>query len=473
MSTMLEPASPASASRVPRDIDAERRVLGIMIKYPALIDSVIDRLRPDHFFEPEHRAIFSVIFDIYASGGRVSYTQVYNRLRKEGEVAAPDEALIRLTQAFASEAELEPSCDVLIEKAAKRRILFAAQEIQRMILADEIENLDECAAKAQQLIFDATSEASAEGEIKDLMTVLNKCYMRLLERREGHKPSGLPVRFPAIDVMTTGFKNGDLIILAARPSMGKTSLALNFAVNVAKPPRSTPVLIFSLEMDDVQIGDRFVMSEFFKFRRPDGSYEISSMDYATRLNDQQFAKTQSIFNELYELPIFIIDKRGMTVTDIRAKARKVKAQHPNLGLIIIDYLQLIKPPSGSNKNWALVVGDIVREIRDLAGELDLPIILLSQLNRGVESRDNKKPVMSDLRDSGNIEEFADVVMFLYREDYYYPDKARENGTEGQVEVIFAKQRKGPTGSAHLRFIKEFTRFIEETDRVEAPASRVP
>ncbi|HLS91422.1 MAG TPA: DnaB-like helicase C-terminal domain-containing protein, partial [Limnochordia bacterium] len=357
---------------------------------------------------------------------------------------------------------------VLIEKQAKRRILRAAQEIQQMILTESEQTLDDYIARAQQLIFEATSAAQEQDEIKDLMTVLNKCYLKLVERREGKKPSGLPVRFPAIDVMTTGFKNKDLIILAARPSMGKTSLALNFAVNVARPPRSTPVLIFSLEMDDEQIGDRIVMSEFFRFRRPDGGYEITPMDYSTKLNERQFELAQSIFNEMYDLPIFVIDKRGMTVNDIRAKARKVKAEHPNLSLIIIDYLQLIKPPAGSNKNWALVVGDIVREIRDLAGELDLPIILLSQLNRSVESRDNKKPVMSDLRDSGNIEEFADVVMFLYREDYYYPELAKEKGTEGLVEVIFAKQRKGPTGIAKLRFIKEFTRFIEETDRPDAP-----
>src|SRR5690606_17735889 len=314
--------------------------------------------------------------------------------------------------------------------------------------------------------FEATNVAQDSDEIKDLMTVLNKCYLRLVERREGRKPYGLPVRFPAIDVMTTGFKNKDLIILAARPSMGKTSLALNFAVNVAK--RGLPVLIFSLEMDDEQIGDRIVMSEFIRFRRPDGSFEITPMDYSTRLNDEQFEKAQSIYNEMYDLPIFIIDKRGLSVVDIRAKARKVKAEHPNLALIIIDYLQLIKPPPNVNKNWALVVGDIVRELRDLAGELDLPIILLSQLNRSVEQRENKRPVMSDLRDSGNIEEFADVVMFLYREDYYYPEQAKENGTEGQVEVIFAKQRKGPTGSAKLRFIKEFTRVVEETDRTDLP-----
>src|SRR5690606_16060975 len=463
MSTMVDSQE---KPLVPCDIDAERRVLGILIKHPHLIDSVIDRLSPSHFFEPQHRIIFEAIYDIYSKGGRISYTQVYNQLRKSGALPAPDEALIRLTEAYASEVELLPSVESLVEKEAKRRILRAAQEIQKMILEETEEKLDDYVSKAQQLIFEATNLAQDSDEIKDLMTVLNKCYVRLVERREGKKPYGLPVRFPAIDVMTTGFKNRDLIILAARPSMGKTSLALNFAVNVAK--RGLGVLIFSLEMDDEQIGDRIVMSEFFRFRRPDGGYEITPMDYSTKLNERQFELAQSIFNEMYDLPIFVIDKRGMTVNDIRAKARKVKAEHPNLSLIIIDYLQLIKPPAGSNKNWALVVGDIVREIRDLAGELDLPIILLSQLNRSVESRDNKKPVMSDLRDSGNIEEFADVVMFLYREDYYYPELAKEKGTEGLVEVIFAKQRKGPTGIAKLRFIKEFTRFIEETDRPDAP-----
>lgn len=463
MSTIAERAP---GTIIPSDIEAERRVLGILIKNPTRIDSVIDRLRPEHFYEPEHRIVYQAIYDLYTQGGRISYTQVYGRLRREGQLPAPDRVLINLTEAFAGEFELGPSTEVLVEKEAKRRILLAAQEIQNMILGETEEKLDDYIARAQQLIFEATSAAQEKDEIKDLMTVLNKCYLKLVERREGKKPSGLPVRFPAIDVMTTGLKNKDLIILAARPSMGKTSLALNFAMNVARPPRSIPVLIFSLEMDDEQIGDRFVISELFKFRSPDGRYEVSSMDYATRLNDDQFQKTQSIFNDLYELPIHIIDQRGMTVSDIRAKARKVKAEHPALGLIIIDYLQLVKPPTGFNKSWALVVGDIVRELRDLAGELDLPIILLSQLNRGVETRDNKKPVMSDLRDSGNIEEFADVVMFLYREDYYYPEQAKENGTEGQVEVIFAKQRKGPTGSAHLRFLKEFTKFVEESERAD-------
>lgn len=462
MSTTLNPELQRT---ILADLDAERRVLGILIKHPHLVDQVIDQLTPAHFYDDAHRQIFSAIFDIYAQGGRISYTQLFRRLRKEGRLDEPDKILIELTEAFASEFELEPSCRLLIEKGAKRRILQAAMEIQRMIVSESEESLDDYISKAQQLIFEATSETSSSDEIKDLMSVLNKCYLALLERREGKKPSGLPVRFPAVDVMTTGFKAKDLIILAARPSMGKTSLALNFAVNVAK--RGLPVLIFSLEMDDEQIGDRIVVSEFIRFPKPGGGFELSSMDYATRMTDEQFAKAESIFNDLYALPIHIIDKRGLSVLDIRAKARKVKAAHPNLSLIIIDYLQLIKPPPSGSRNWALVVGDIVREVRDLAGELDLPIILLSQLNRGVEQRDNKRPVMSDLRDSGNIEEFADVVMFLYRDDYYYPEKAKEQGTEGEVELIFAKQRKGPTGVAKLRFIREFTRFVELSDRMEA------
>lgn len=465
MSTMSKVGGPATGF-VPGDIDAERRLLGILIKHPDRVDAAVERLTPEHFVERTHQRIFQAILDLYTQSGRLSYTQVYNRLRKEGAVPNLEQTLLEVTEAFISPAEFEPSLDAIVDKRAKRAILQAAEEIQRMILLETEENISGYQSKAQELIFQATSR-STEEDIKDLMSVLNKCYMRLVERREGKRLYGLPVRFPAIDAMTTGFKNKDLIILAARPSMGKTSLALNFAINVAKPPKRIPVLIFSLEMDDEQIGDRFVVSELFRFRHPDGRPQVSSLDYSTRLNDDQFAQTQTIFNELYDLPIYVSDRRGLTSTEIRAKARKVKAEHPELGLIIIDYLQLIKPSTTSNnKSYTLLVGEIVRELRDLAGELDLPIILLSQLNRGVEQRENKKPVMSDLRDSGNIEEFADVVMFLYREDYYFPDKARENGTEGYTEVIFAKQRKGPTGSCHVRFAKEFTKFIEESVRQE-------
>lgn len=452
----------AEARRHPglADVDAERRVIGILLKHPHTVDTVMHRLSPDHFFDPIHRQMFEAILDLYDQGGRISYTQVYNRLR--GVAGVPwNDALMAVTESFVSELELGPSVESLNERVARRRILQAVEEIQQMVLLEHTEPIERIQARAQELIFAATSKTDAGDDIKDLMDVLRKCFLELLERREGRRPSGLLVKYPSIDTVTTGFKRGDLIILAARPSMGKTSLALNWAVNVAKSRERTPVLIFSLEMDDVQIGDRFVISELFRFKQENGQAEVTAREYQTRMDDDKFARTESIFNELYNLPIKIVDRRGMTVSEIRAQARKVKAEEPNLGLIIIDYLQLIKPPANATKNWALVVGDIVRELRDLAGELDVPIILLSQLNRSVESRDNKRPVMSDLRDSGNIEEFADVVIFLYREDYYYPERARENGTEGLVDVIFAKQRKGPTGSVQLRFYKEYTKFVDE------------
>lgn len=441
------------------DVDAERRVIGILLKHPHTIDTVMHRLSPEHFFDPVHRQVYEAILELYNQGGRISYTQVYNRLRGQGGVPW-NEVLIKITESFVSEMELVPSVDSLNERVARRRILQAIEEIQQLVLLEQTEPIERIQARAQEIIFAATSQKDAGDDIKDLMDVLKKCYVELLDRREGRRPSGLLVKYPSIDTVTTGFKKGDLIILAARPSMGKTSLVLNWAVNVAKSRERTPVLIFSLEMDDVQIGDRFVISELFRYKQ-EGQAAVTSREYHTRMDDEKFARTQSIFNELYNLPVKIVDRRGMTVSEIRAQARKVKAEEPNLGLIIIDYLQLIKPPANATKSWALIVGDIVRELRDLAGELDLPIILLSQLNRSVENRDNKRPVMSDLRDSGNIEEFADVVIFLYRDDYYYPERARENGTEGLVDIIFAKQRKGPTGSVQLRFYKEYTKFVDE------------
>ncbi|HHW73077.1 MAG TPA: replicative DNA helicase [Firmicutes bacterium] len=454
---------------LPVDISAERQVLGILIKHPSQVDEVVDRLRPAHFADLGHRRIYEIILDLYHKQGRISYTQVYNRLVADG-VESPADLLIALTESFVSLSELGPCVESLIRQEGLRRIIKACDSIKTLALDPSSEDLAALQARAQELIFDATqSNGGPENEVKNLLEVLSTCYLNLLRRREGLEDAyGLSVRFPSIDGMTTGFKKKDLIILAARPSMGKTALLLNMVTNVAK--RGIPVLVFSLEMDAEQLGDRIVLSELFTYRQ-NGQPMVTSHEYQTKLSDEQFQLTQKVFNDLYSLPISIVDKRGLTVAEIRAKARRCKAENPELGLIVIDYLQLIKPPIQSNRSWSLIVGEMVRELRDLAGELDVPLILCSQLNRGVESRENKRPMMSDLRDSGNIEEFADVVMFLYRDDYYYPEVAREKGTEGLAEVIFAKQRKGATGVVQLRFVKEYTRFIEETKREVSHAAR--
>lgn len=440
------------------DLDIERQVIGILIRHPERIDHVIDKIKPVHFFDSQNRKVYQIILDLYNKQGKISYTRIYFELRKDSKID-PEEILTGYLDSFASVNDLEPAIEVLRHKEGVRRLLESAEQIKALVNQYPDGDLEKVQAKAQELIFSATQNTEAEEDAKSLLEVLNKCYIRLVERRQGVEDVyGLSVRFPSIDGMTTGFKKKDLIILAARPSMGKTALAMNMAVNVAK--RNIPVLIFSLEMDDEQIGDRIVLGEFFRYKQ-EGDFEITSSEYQTKLSDQQFLRAQQVFNELYQLPITIVDKRGLTCAEIRAKARKIKAMTPDLGLIVIDYLQLIKPPEHGQRSWALLIGEIVRELRDLAGELDVPIILLSQLNRGVESRENKRPLMSDLRDSGNIEEFADIVMFLYREDYYYPEQAKQNGTEGVVEVIFAKQRRGPTGTVKLRFIREYTRFIDE------------
>ncbi|MGE5553887.1 MAG: replicative DNA helicase [Betaproteobacteria bacterium] len=452
----------AVTNAVPCDLEGERRILGILIRHPKSVDSCIDRLRDHHFYDAAHRIIFRVIQRLYQESGRISYTQVYNVLTRENLLPNPKEILLALTESFVSRAELEPSVESVLETHARRRLLEAAQTLEEMIYRESDLSTAALQARAQELIFAATRTEEGVDDVKPLGEVLLRVHARLEERKEGKLDSfGLPVMYQPIDGITAGFKKKDLIILAGRPSMGKTSLALNMAVNVAR--RKKPVLIFSLEMDDEQIGDRLVLGECFRLRKPNGEYEVTAQDYAVpvKLADEQFEKIGSIFNDLYSLPIYLVDKRGLSVSDIKAKARKVAAELGNegrsLALIIIDYLQLIQPPVETNKNWALVVGEIVREIRDLAGELDLPIILLSQLNRSVEQRPDRRPQLSDLRDSGNIEEFADVVMFIYRREYYFRD---EPDARGKAEVIVAKNRKGPTATATLTFVPEFTRFVD-------------
>lgn len=464
--------SPAGLSSLPGEVEAERRILGILLKHPEQVDTVLESITAEHFVDPVLREIFSIITQLYLSGQRISFTQVYAKLRQAGLVSEPETLLSGLTDSFTSLGELLPSLEILLECHARRRLLEAAHALQRLALEGTGVSADQpgvmpgtsialLQARAQALVMEATSvRGSTQEDVYDLLTVLNRCYARLMERFEGKEGAyGLSVRYPSVDLMTTGFKKKDLIVLAARPSMGKTSLALNFALNVAR--RRIPVLLFSLEMDAEQIGDRLVVSELFRFRGEAGDHLVTAADYNGKLSTEQLDVVRQAFNELYPLPIYIVDRRGLTVAEIRAKARKVKAQHPDLGLIIVDYLQLIRAPQVPGRTWAMQVGDIVRELRELAGELDVPLILLSQLNRGVESREDKRPLLSDLRDSGNIEEFADVVIMLYRDDYYHPERAREEGTEGQVEVIFAKQRRGRTGKAMLRWIPEFTRFIDE------------
>ena len=380
-----------AASKLPvevsQDSEIEQRILGILIKHPHKMDTALDKLRDYHFSNPTHRTIFKALLDLYTKQGRVSFVRLYEKIRREKLLADPETALVALTESVVTGRELEPCIEILREDYAKRKILQATEEIERMILNEEEETPEKYQARAQELIFAATQTENSEEEPKELLDVLSRCYTNLVERKEGKVPYGLSVRFPSIDMLTTGFKKKDLIILAGRPSMGKTSLALNFALNVAK--RHIPVLIFSLEMDDEQIGDRLVLSELFHYRDRDGNFLISSSQYATKLTDEQLEVTQKVYSELFELPIQIVDQRGLTSLDIRAKARKVKAACPNLGLVVIDYcsssglLKRTRTKAGP-AGWRHCQGAEGFGRRDRRAHHS-PL----QLNRGVESRKTK------------------------------------------------------------------------------------
>lgn len=421
--------------------EVEMRVIGILVKYPDAIDEITGKIYPAFFTVPEAKAAFEALQELHQEQ-KVSLTWLFAKLR--GKVKDSERFLNACIESFISKAELEPCIEQLTELYNRRKLMQAALDIEKLALDGNQGYL----SQAQQIIFSATKEGDND-EIKSWFDLLSEAMTQAILRGQGEADKGLSTGFAIMDKYLHGFRKGDLIILAARPSMGKTSLALNFAVNAAR--RDVPVLIFSLEMAAVDIADRVVSAWA----------SIPGDIIAEGISGEAEDKYSQAAMELQKLPIEIRDKRGVTPSEIAAQARQYKAVKPELGLIVVDYLQLIRPDNDNGrKSHALLVGEIVRQLRELAGELEIPIILLSQLNRGVESRENKRPMMSDLRDSGNIEEFADVVMFIYREDYYNPEKARELGIVGMAEVIIAKQRKGRTGSLLLRFRPEYTRFEE-------------
>lgn len=433
------------------DVLSEKRILGIILRYPAKMDLIANTLTVDHFTVDEHKILWEIISDLYYSNKRISHTAVYRKAR--GKIDDLETVLTSLTESFIAPEELEPACESVHVQYMKRALLQSAHELAFLIERDAYgDDVRAYYDKAQSTLHRLMYSSDSTGQWKTMLDVFQNVYAELAASKEEKMRQGVLTRLPSIDAMTMGFKRKDLIILAARPSMGKTALALNIAHNVALSGQGS-VGIFSLEMSDKQLATRMLLAML----KDSG---IDSLALQSELNDAQLKNVDDAINKLYQLPLFVVDKRGLTAADIRAKALRLKYEHPDLTLLVIDYLTLIKIQHQRYESRHIAIGDICQNIRDLAAELDVPILLLAQLNRGVESRENKRPMMSDLRDSGNIEEYADVIMFLYRDDYYYPEKAVENGTAGKVEVIFAKQRNGPTGTVTINFDREHQKFYE-------------
>lgn len=434
-------------------IQEEYQILGILLQHPELIDDIADQLEPHHFAQHQSRVIYHHLLEQYQEYGELSRTRLYVQLKKEGLAAEPEDLLEKLTSGFLTPSELKPAVEMIRTRYQREELIKAALKIQN-IAGEEDNKLEECQARAQEIIFAATTESLTQRHIYSMEDALMEAYQAYLARKSRDADTGILTGFISLDRILGGIKKGHLSVLAASTSVGKSAFALNLALNIIK--RQVPVAIISLEMDAQEIMDRIIINES----------EVNGWRYSQgETSDEEDLKIAEALDHLYPLPLSISDERGLSTSQVRARLRKFRAQTEGLGLAIIDYLQLLQLPHEgySFQNMARAVGENVLQLRNMASELEIPILLLSQISRSFTSRTDKRPVLSDLRDSGNIEEIADSVLFLYRHAHTSVgarEEAREEGRERDTEVIVAKNRTGMTGNTTLFFEQEKIRFID-------------
>ncbi len=451
------PVNPAILRRMPESLSAEAAVLGSMIVDPRCIGDVIEVLERNAFYHTEHQIIFDTVVALYDRnrGEGIDGVLVRNELERHEQLEAIGglEYLQRVIESVPSAANVAYYADIVKEKMLLRETIGAATEILNDAY-DESGSAAEKLDEAERRIFAVTDKriTSAAVALKDLVT---KAY-ELIERREGTHVTGLPTGYYELDDMTCGLQNGEMIIVAGRPSMGKTALALNIAEHVGIIEKQ-PLAIFSLEMGKQQLAERFLCS----YSGVDSQLVRKGM-----LNTDHYQRLVEACGVVSEAPIFIDDTSALTPLEIRAKARRLKSAY-GLRCILVDYLQLMHLGASRVESRQQEISTISRYMKSLARELDIPVVVLSQLNRASEGREGHRPRMSDLRESGSIEQDADVVMLLHREDYYHrgePDYQQDN----IAEVIIAKQRNGPTGTVRLTFREKCTRF-ENLAQIEQEA----
>ncbi len=436
---------------IPQNTDAEEAVLGAILVNPVVLTKVVEGLKPDCFYKPAHKHIYEAMLQLFNSNERIDIVSVSNVLdySQKLETVGGRAFINDLALNAISTANIEYYSKIIQEKAIKRALINAGSEI--VSFGYDVNPIDQSLDQAEKLIFDIASKKATTDlvHVKDL--VLNT-YEKI-EYRYEHKDelSGTPTDFYELDAMLNGLQKSDLIILAARPAMGKTAFALNIAQNVALRAK-VPVAIFSLEMSKDQLVQRMLCSEA----------EIDSQRVKTgNMQSKDWEKLADAMNAFAQAPIYIDDTSGCTITDIRAKCRRLKMAEKNLGLILIDYLQLME--SSGKEDRMQQISAISRGLKILAKELDVPVIALSQLSRAVESRTDKRPMLSDLRESGSIEQDADIVMFIYRDEYYRKADGEEEevvkaANKGESEIIIAKHRNGSVGTVKLLFQGNITKF---------------
>ncbi len=450
--------SPEIEQLMPQNLEAEEAVLGAILVNPRCLDKVISTLKPDYFYKPAHKYIYEAILHLTNNSeviDIVSVSDVLNinqRLELVGGRAFINDLILKCI----STANVQYYANVIEEKAIKRSLITAGSEITTAgyDLAPSAESLE----KAEKLIFDISSKKTSS-DLIPINNLVSDVYEQISDRyKNKDKKSGVESGFYDLDEMTNGFQKGNLIILAARPAMGKTAFALNIAQNAALRYNKT-IAIFSLEMSKDELVQRLMCSEA----------EVESQRLRSgNMQASDWEKLVDAMNVLDSAPIYIDDTPGCSLTDIRAKCRRLAMADKNLSMVIIDYLQLMET-SGRETDRNQQISQISRGLKILAKELNIPIIALSQLSRATEQRQDKRPIMSDLRDSGSIEQDADIVMFIYRGEYY-ASKAQTGEEEaaeiaknkGEAEIIIAKQRSGPTGTVELLFQNTITKFKNKT-----------
>ncbi len=429
----------------PQNVEAEQSVLGTILLSDHSLSTVLEVIISEDFYKDSHKLIFEAMIVLFEKNEPQDIITISNLLKDNNQL---DDAggigyLATLTSIVPVTSNLLYYAKIIRQKAVLRNLITVNTDIASRCY-DEQGDIDVLVDEAEQAIFEIARSKSDQGftALKDIVPEAFASVEQLAQRKE--MITGVPTGFPELDKMTAGLQPSDLIILAGRPSMGKTAFAMNIAQNAAVVNK-IGVAVFSLEMSKEQLTMRLLCS----------TGHVDSQRVRTgRLQDDDWPKLARAVGMLEESPMYIDDTAAISVLEMRAKVRRLSAQHP-LGLIIVDYLQLMQG-RGKIENRTQEISEISRSLKAMAKELKVPVIALSQLNRSLESRTDKRPMMSDLRESGAIEQDADVICFIYRDEVY--NKAEDNPQKGISEIIIGKQRNGPTGTVKLTFIKEFTMF---------------
>ena len=436
----------------PQSLEAEQSVLGSMLQEGEAITKAVEFLRADYFYREAHRLIFAAIIELYNRGEPADLITVVEILKSKDQLEAIGGTtyLATLINGVPTSANVEYYAKIVEEKAMLRSLISAGTQIVNWGYEGEGQ-ADTTLDKAEKIIF-SISQRGIHQYFHPIKEVVDDLYDSIDQKYSEKGIIGLPTGFADLDGMTSGLQPSDLIIIAGRTAMGKTSLALNIAQNVSIRER-IPVAIFSLEMSKEQLALRMLCSE--------GNVNAHRLRSA-RLEESDWPRLTRAMGVLSPAPIFIDDTSNISCAEVRGKARRLKAEHKELGLIIVDYLQLMQGRGLENR--VQEISEISRSLKSLARELSVPVLALSQLSRAVEKRDQKRPQLSDLRESGSIEQDADLVAFIYREQYYKSlSKGVAPETEEEMveetEIIIAKQRNGPTGSFKIGFEKNYTKFV--------------